>query len=150
MNETNPHRPRYHRIDGWRGYTMPGRALAGASLTGDAPDSPCPTKPVMAEIQRYRKEALRANGIRSRLRYGTSSNVFCGKVWVVAMKHEDFAKAAQLTVDWMHANRNCTDYIHDADLEKLGYFENEGDDTTELMKQIDGEITEHESQHPLD
>lgn len=111
---------RYHRIDSWRGYIIPARAIAGASDTGTAPDSPCPTPDVLAEIARFRNEALRPAGIKSRNRFGNSSNCFCGKRWLLVAEG-DFARAAQITVDWMAANERSTRYVHEADLDTLGY-----------------------------
>ena len=110
---------RYHRIDGWRGYYIPPGAVAGASDTGMADDSPAPSDKVAEEVTRFR-EVLKQAGIRSRLRWGTSSNVFMGKRWII-VGAEDFARAAQLTVDWMEAHRYDTRYIHEADLDDLGY-----------------------------
>lgn len=113
-------RSRYHKIDGWRGYSIPPRAIAGASDTGMAPDSPAPSNEVKAEIARFRA-FLKEHGIATRVRTGTSSNVFCGKRWVTVADANDFAKAAQLTVDWMADHQHDTTYIHDADLDDLGY-----------------------------
>lgn len=120
MSILKPGMSRYHRIDGWRGYMIPARAIAGASDTGTAPDSPCPTADVLAEIARFRKEALRPAGIKSRSGFGTSSNCFCGKRWLL-VSAADFQRAAQITVEWMAANERSTRYIHEADLDKLGY-----------------------------
>lgn len=111
---------RYHRIDGWRGYTMPGLAVAGASDTGTWDGSPCPTPDVVAEIRRFQREALRPARIKSRTRMGHSSNIFCGKRWV-CVAEADFDRAARLTVGWMASHNNSTRFIHDADLDQIGY-----------------------------
>jgi hypothetical protein len=111
---------RYHKIDGWRGYTMPANALAGVSDTGEAPDSPVPTSGALYELATLRR-ALRKAGIATRVTTGTTSNVFCGKHWITARHPDDFAHAAQLTVDWLEDHRGDTRYIHDADLDELGY-----------------------------
>jgi hypothetical protein len=124
-NTTNPMKQRYHRIDGWRGFPIPSRAIAGASDTGMWEDSPAPSNKVKAELDRFRKEALRANGIQSRVRTGGSSNVFMGKRWVI-VSEQDFARAAQLTVDWLADHYDDTDYIHEADLNVLGYKAKDG------------------------
>lgn len=112
---------RYHRIDGWRGYNIPGNAVAGSSDTGTWSDSPCPTPAVMGELRRFTREVLKANGIRYRMGVGSSSNVFCGKRWVVVKDRSQFPLAAQLTLDWLEANNDCTRYIHSADQDQLGY-----------------------------
>lgn len=117
---------RYHRIDGWRGYSIPEYAVAGSSDTGTAPDSPANSDAVGAELERFRDEVLRPAGIRSRLRWGGSSNVFCGKRWITVAR-EDFAAAAQLTVTWLRDHRDDTRFIHDADLDVLGFRPSPGD-----------------------
>lgn len=104
---------RYHRMDGWRGYSIPGTAVAGASDTGTWPDSPCPTPQVMAEIQRFRKEVLRPAGIPSRLRGGATSNVFCGKRWV-CVRADDWPRAIELADAWLKAHGSDTRFLHDA------------------------------------
>ncbi len=115
---TNPKR-RYHRIDRWRGYYVPALAIAGSSDTGSYSDSPCPSDEVAKELNRLRKEALRPAGIHSRTRWGTSSNLFCAKRWLV-VSQIDFAKAAALVRNWIDENRRTTSYIHDANLD--AYF----------------------------
>ena len=104
---------RYHRIDGWRGYRIPGNAVAGASDTGMAWDSPCPSDRVKAEIKRFRTECLGAAGIKSRTRSGGSSNAFCGKRWVM-VDDADYPRAAELTAAWLAEHKSDTHYIHDA------------------------------------
>ena len=111
---------RYHKIDGWRGYPVPALAIVGASDTGGWDDSPCPSKEVKAELRRFQREVLKPRGIASRTRIGHSSNVFCVKRWIVVSK-EDFDKSAKLAVQWLHAFRNNTHFIHDADLKQIGY-----------------------------
>lgn len=123
--KADPMKQRYHRTDGWRGYSIPGRAVAGASDTGMWEDSPARSDLVKAELDRYRKEVLRANGIRSRIRHTQSSNVFMVKHWVV-VSEEDFDRAAQLTVDWLADNYATTEYVHEADLDEVGYHAKDG------------------------
>lgn len=115
---------RYHRIDGWRGYSCPALAVAGASDTGTWDDSPCPTPKVLKELRRFRREALRPLGIRTVMRTGASSNVFCGKRWVCVVDRADYPRAAQAALDWMRENKSTTSYIHDAMQDQLGYKEN--------------------------
>lgn len=109
---------RYHRLDGWRGYRIPGPAIAGASDTGTSSDSPCPSGDVKAEIQRFQRECLRPAGIHSRQRFGESSNVFCGKRWVYVVE-ADFPKAARLALDWIATNDRSLRYLHGADQQKV-------------------------------
>lgn len=104
---------RYRRIDGWRGYRIPGPAVAGASDTGNWSDSPCPSDEVKAEIRRFQREVLQPAGIKSRTRWGSSSNVFCGKRWVV-VDAADWPKAKELADAWLKANKYTTRFIHDA------------------------------------
>lgn len=103
---------RYHRIDGWRGYSIPGSAVMGSSDTGTWDDSPCPTPEVLAELNEFRKRILRPAGIKSRLRAGTSSNVFCGKIWV-CVPSKDWERADQLAKDYLDQHAHLR-YIHNA------------------------------------
>ena len=109
---------RYHRIDGRRGYYVPNNAVAGASDTGDCPDSPCPSGQVKAEITRFQRECLRPAGIESRTRWGSSSNVFCSKRWV-CVKSSDFDKAARLALEWLKKHDCTLRYMHDADQQQV-------------------------------
>lgn len=113
-----PKKPRYHRIDGWRGYQVPTLAVCGTSYTGEWDDSPCKGSDVRGEIKRLQKEVLRPAGIKSRTRAGNSSNIFCAKLWVVVAR-EDFEKAVVLTLPFLK-DRDIV-YLHDADTDQLGY-----------------------------
>lgn len=104
---------RYHRIDGWRGFWIPGTAIAGASDTGTWDDSPCPSHEVKREIRRFQREVLRPHGIKSRQRWGNSSNVFCAKRWL-CVAVEDFERAQALAKDWLEAHKFDTHFIHNA------------------------------------
>jgi len=106
-----PHR--YHKIDGWRGYRIPGTAVAGASDTGTWSDSPCPSPEVKAEIRRFQRECLRPAGIKSRQRFGGTSNVCCGKRWV-CVASEDWARAYELANAWIEAHGRDTQFLHPA------------------------------------
>lgn len=117
-NITAPVR-RYHRIDGWRGYSIPANAIVGVSDTGTWEDSPCPTPLVKAELARFQREVLRPLGIKSRTTFGSSSNVFCGKRWLV-VKKASFNTAAHAALKWLAEHKYDTDYIHDADLRVKG------------------------------
>lgn len=115
---TNPKR-RYNKIDGWRAYWIPALAVAGASDTGTYSDSPCPSYEVAKELNRLRKEVLRPAGIKSRTRWGSTSNLFCAKRWLVVSR-EDFPRAAAHVAEWLEENRHTTSYVHDANLD--AYF----------------------------
>ena len=106
---------RYNRIDGWRGYYIPACAIVGASDTGTAPDSPCSSNLVKAEIARVGKEVLHPLGIKYRTVWGNSSNIFCAKRWIV-VKKESFNTAAYAVLKWLEDHRVDTDFIHDANL----------------------------------
>ena len=112
---TNPKR-RYNKIDGWRGYWVPALAVAGSSDTGTYSDSPCPSPVVLKEIKRIRKEVLLPAGIKSRSRFGNSSNLFCAKRWLVVAR-EDFDRAARLVDNWLEDNKSSTSYVHNANQE---------------------------------
>lgn len=102
---------RYHRIDGWRGYRIPEYAVAGASDTGTAPDSPAPSGEVAKELTRFGKECLHTLGIKYRTVWGGSTNCFCSKRWVTVAK-ADFDRAALAASTWLHQHRDDTYYIH--------------------------------------
>lgn len=119
---------RYHRTDGWRGYSIPAGAVIGSSDTGNWDDSPAPTEKVLKEIGRFRREVLRPAGIVSRLKWSQSSNVFMVKRWLV-VSATDFDRAAQLAVDWLAKHSRDTDYVHAADLEELGFTPSDADHT---------------------
>lgn len=98
----------YHKIDGWRGYAIPFGAVVGASDTGTWSDSPCPSDKVEAEIKQVQAE-LRKQGIRSRQKFGETSNVFCGKRWLV-VSPKDWDRAVEFADSLIPQFR----YIHNA------------------------------------
>lgn len=103
---------RYHRIDGWRGYWIPDGAIAGASNTGMSSDSPCPTTAVLAELRAFAKAVCRKNGIKYRIRAGTTSNVFCQKLYVIVLK-KDYERALAFANEWFKTgDYGKTSYIH--------------------------------------
>ena len=85
-------RETYHRIDGWRGYSIPAFAVAGSSDTGGWSDSPCPSDSVEGEIKRVRA-ILKEHKIRSYVCWTETSNVFCIKRWV-CVRGIDFRDAS--------------------------------------------------------
>ena len=103
---------RYHRIDGWRGYSIPDHAVAGSSDTGMYSDSPCPSDKVKVEIADFRNY-LKEHGIKSRMQTGGSSNAFCGKRWVV-VSPGDYARARELSKEYRDENVGLR-YLHNAD-----------------------------------
>jgi hypothetical protein len=105
---------RYHRIDAWRGYRIPQYAVAGASDTGTAPDSPCPSGAVAKELIRFGKECLHTLGIKYRTVWGVSSNCFCSKRWIT-VKKTDFDKAALAASTWLNMHKDDTYYIHNGE-----------------------------------
>lgn len=106
---------RIHRgKDGWGrdSYLIPQFAVVGVSDTGTWPDSPARSEIVGEELEDFRK-VLRANRIRSRLRYTQSGNVFCLKKWVV-VTGRDFEAASRLAEQYLEEHQHDTRYIHDA------------------------------------
>lgn len=106
---------RYHRIDGWRGYSIPAKAIAGGSYTGDWEDSPLAGAGLAGEISQFRREVLRPLGITARGIWGDSSNVFCMKRWLV-VSDKDFPRAAEAASEWFAENDWKLRYLHDANL----------------------------------
>lgn len=104
---------RFHKLDAWRGYRIPGPAVAGCSDTGTWSDSPCPTPIAKAEIRGLQRH-LRTHGIATRTRAGGSSNAFCGKRWLCVRDAGQFATARELAQDYIETNRGLR-LLHDAD-----------------------------------
>ncbi len=105
---------RDHRVDAWRGYRIPGSAVAGASDTGLWEDSPCPSHEVEIEIRRLQRECLRPLGVKSRTRYGESSNCFCMKRWV-CVSEADWHRVAGQVQQWLDDHDHSLRYLHNAD-----------------------------------
>lgn len=106
---------RYHKgSDPWgrASYAIPEFAVVGSSDCGTWSDSPAPSDRVAAELEEFRK-VLRANRIRSRIRYTTSGNVFMAKRWVV-VNGIDFHRALALATSYLAEHQDDTRYIHDA------------------------------------
>ena len=80
--------------DGWRGYDEPFAAICGANDTGMWSDSPCPSNVRERELEEA-KTALAAQGIRTRVVFTNSSNVFCTHVYLVA-KVKDAPKGREI------------------------------------------------------
>ena len=82
----------YVRLDGWRGYSEPIYAVAGANDTGTFSDSPCPTDIAKAELRAI-GQLLRKQGIKFRQMVCQSSNVFCIHRYIICMPKD--AQAAR-------------------------------------------------------
>jgi len=98
----------YHHIDNWRGYSIPANAVCGASDTGTWSDSPAPSDSVEGEIKAVQAK-LRSIGVRSRQKFGETSNVFCGKRWLV-VNPKDWERAVEFVNGLIPQFR----FIHDA------------------------------------
>lgn len=71
----------YHKIDGWRGYSFPCFAVAGASNTGNWSDSPARPETVESEFAEL-SSILKKSGIQTYTAWTETSNVFCIKNWL--------------------------------------------------------------------
>jgi len=101
------------RTDAWRGYEQPKLAVAGASDTGMASDSPCPSdvsKEEVAKLAAY----LKSKGIATKVIGASSSNVFMGKRWIVPAI-TDYPKAKKLADAWLKEHESDTQLLHGAD-----------------------------------
>lgn len=84
----------YQRIDGWRGYNKPIFAVEECSDTGDWSDSPCRSEDAISFVKKA-ASTLRASGIKSYEAFGTTSNVFCMKRYLI-VRGIDFGKACEI------------------------------------------------------
>lgn len=99
---------RYHKIDGWRGYWIPGAAVAGVSVYDEYSD-----QMAAAEIRKLRREVLIPNGIKTRGVWGNTANVFCRKRWI-CVQPQDFEMAKGLVESWLEEHQFDTGFIHHA------------------------------------
>ena len=83
----NTTKTKYIRIGGWRGYYEPVNAIGGCNDTGMYDDSPCRSDIAEKEIKQF-KQILRDNKIKYRTTYGSSSNVFCNKIYICVNKDD--------------------------------------------------------------
>jgi len=88
----------YVRTDGWRGYSQPKFAVAGANDTGSWEDSPCPSDVRERELKGF-TAILKKNGIGYETKVCETSNVFCVHVYIV-VSEADHPKAWQLAKDY--------------------------------------------------
>src|SRR5690349_9190507 len=106
---------RYHKgSDPWgRGsYPIPQYAVIGASDTGTWADSPANSHVAATELEDFRK-VLRTHGIRSRISYTQSGNIFMVKLWVV-VNSRDFARGERLAKAYLKRMHDRTRLIHEA------------------------------------
>jgi hypothetical protein len=83
----------YKNTDGWRGYSEPVNAIAGANNTGNWSDSPCPENVCLSELDKA-KEILINKNIPYSFKWCETSNVFCvhGYILVKGSKRKNRAK----------------------------------------------------------
>jgi hypothetical protein len=106
------HKSKWHRTDLWRGYLVPPYAVAGASYTGEEPDSPALLKDVKPEIDKLRNYLVE-NGIKdTHINMTPSSNVFMVKLWVTAP--ENYETALDLANKFLAEGDQELSYLHDA------------------------------------
>jgi len=91
----------YIRTDGWRGYSQPVYAVAGANDTGGWSDSPCPTEVCEKELGEV-KSLLARHGIRTKEVVCESSNVFCVHRYLVPPMGL-VAKAKEIVRDYIES-----------------------------------------------
>lgn len=92
----------YIKTDGWRGYSKPKYAVAGANNTGNFSDSPCPTYVCEQEIKGI-QAALNAAGIKTKQVVCETSNVFCVHVYLIVWPSK-IEQAKQVVSDYLEAN----------------------------------------------
>lgn len=90
---------RYVRTDGWRGYSEPIYAVAGANDTGTWSDSPCPSNVREAELNAL-AQYLSEHGVPTQQVVCQSSNVFCVHVYLIA-KIKDVERARVLVQTYL-------------------------------------------------
>ncbi len=91
------------KTDGWRGYSEPINAAAGANDTGTWSDSPCPSGIATKELGTVKK-ALRKEGIKFRETACRSSNVFCIHRYIV-VPAENVERAKEITKELLPGTR---------------------------------------------
>ena len=82
------------KIDGWRGYRKPMFAVEEVSDTGTWSDSPCPSN-VAEETVKETIATLKARKVKAYEAFGTTSNVFCMKRYVI-VRGIDYARAVEI------------------------------------------------------
>lgn len=99
----------YVRTDGWRGYSEPIYAVAGANDTGTHGDSPCPSDVCEAELLAV-IELLKKAGIKYRATACESSNVFCVHRYVVTLP-ADAPAAREIVKNYLAENSTTLLYV---------------------------------------
>lgn len=103
----------YHKIDGWRGYTIPALAVAGVSDTGTWSDSPARSDDGQREISRLRN-VLKSRGINTYLAWTCTSNVFCIKQWVM-VRGVKYFEAKSIAQDFIDREGDNLRLLHNTD-----------------------------------
>jgi hypothetical protein len=85
---------------GWRGYSEPVNAAAGANDTGTWDDSPCPSGTATRELDEYKKR-LRKEKIPFTEMNCETSNVFCVNRYVL-VPDEHLVRAADIAEEMSH------------------------------------------------
>ena len=99
----------YVRTDGWRGYSKPKYAVAGATNTGNWSDSPAPSNICEQEIKAVEAH-LKSNGIKTKIQVCETSNVFCVHVYLIVYpsKHE---QAKGIVEEYLQANETMLAFV---------------------------------------
>lgn len=82
------------KIDGWRGYSRPMFAVEEVSDTGTWSDSPCPSSKAEEKVKET-IATLKSRKVKAYEAFGTTSNVFCMKRYVI-VRGIDYAKAVEI------------------------------------------------------
>jgi hydroxymethylpyrimidine pyrophosphatase-like HAD family hydrolase len=92
----------YIETDGWRGYSEPKYAIAGANNTGNWSDSPCKSYICESEIKDI-QDYLLSNGIKTIIKVCETTNVFCVHVYLIP-KVKDYQKGIELVKKYLYEN----------------------------------------------
>lgn len=111
-------RPRVYRMDAWRAWPVPPRAIVGVDDTGMWSDSPCKSTDAQEEIARFRRDVLRPAGIRSTVKTGHTANVFCAVHWIL-VPAADFDSAVRLVKEHRDTIRFNYRLMYEAELSQL-------------------------------
>lgn len=93
----------YVKTGGWRGYSQPIFAVAGANDTGSWEDSPCPSDTREREIKGF-TNLLKKDNILYKIVWCESSNVFCQHCYVV-VSEQDHPAAYKIATEYKENTR---------------------------------------------
>lgn len=82
------------KIDGWRGYLKPMFAVFEVSDTGSWSDSPYPSSEAEEKVKET-VATLKARKVKAYEAFGTTSNVFCMKRYII-VRGIDYARAVEI------------------------------------------------------